>query len=88
MHKTGAMRDVTFKKGDKVRTDDGYMGEILFVDTDGIEAQVALERITVRLRTETLQIFDKDDTAAAALDEARRKRPAPKRKLAPRGAKK
>ena len=78
---------MTFKKGDKVRTDDGYMGEILFIDSDGIEAQVALERVTVRLRIETLQTFDKDDTAAAALDEVRRKRPAPKRKRAPRGVK-
>ncbi len=34
---------MTFKKGDKVRTDDGFMGEILFIDNDGIEAQVALE---------------------------------------------
>ena len=41
----------------------------------------------MRLRTETLQTFDKDDTAAAALDEARSKRPAPKRKRAPRGVK-
>ena len=77
-----------FKKGDKVRTDDGYMGEILFIDTDGIEAQVALERITVRLRTETLHTFDENDTAAADLDKARSKRPAPKAKGAKRSAKK
>ena len=79
---------MTFKKGDKVRTDDGYMGEILFIDNDGIEAQVALEHITVKLRTETLQSFDENDTAAADLDKARRKRPASKAKGAKRSAKK
>ena len=41
---------MTFKKGDKVRTDDGYMGEILFIDNYSIEAQVALEQVTVRLQ--------------------------------------
>ena len=76
-----------FKKGDKVRTDDGYMGEILFIDNDGIEAQVALERVTVRLRTETLHTFDENDTAAADLDKARSKRPARKAKGAKRSAK-
>ena len=30
-----------FKKGDKIRTEDGYMGEILFIDNNGIEAQAA-----------------------------------------------
>ncbi len=79
---------MTFKKGDKVRTDDGYMGEILFIDNDGIEAQVALERVSVRLRTETLQKFDKNDTAAAELDKARTMRPALKAKRATRSAKK
>ena len=69
-----------FKKGDKVRTDDGYMGEILFIDNDGIEAQVALERVTVRLRTETLKRFDENDTAAADLDKARNKRPVSQRR--------
>jgi preprotein translocase subunit YajC len=77
-----------FKKGDKVRTDDGYMGEILFIDNDGIEAQVALERVSVKLRTETLQKFDENDTAAAELDKARAQRPASKAKRATRSAKK
>jgi preprotein translocase subunit YajC len=76
-----------FKKGDKVRTDDGYMGEILFIDNDGIEAQVALEQATVRLRIETLQKFDENDIAAAELDKARGKRPA-KAKGTGRNAKK
>jgi hypothetical protein len=78
---------MTFKKGDKVRTDDGYMGEILFIDNDGIEAQVALERGTIRLRTETLQLFDENDTAAADLDKARSKRPTSKAKRTARSAK-
>lgn len=49
---------MTFKKGDKVRTEDGHAGEILFVDKDGLEAQVALERISVKIRTDTLTMFD------------------------------
>ncbi len=77
-----------FKKGDKVRTDEGYMGEILFIDSDGIEAQVALDRVTVKLRTETLHTFDENDTAAADLDKERSKRPARKAKGAKRSAKK
>lgn len=56
---------MTFKKGDKVRTDDGYMGEILFIDNDGVEAQVALEQVTMRLRTDTLRVFDEKDDADA-----------------------
>ena len=79
---------MTFKKGDKVRTDDGYMGEILFIDNDGIEAQVALERVSLRLRTDTLRKFDENDSAAAELDKARSKRPASKAKRAKRSAKK
>jgi preprotein translocase subunit YajC len=79
---------MTFKKGDKVRTDDGYVGEILFIDYDGIEAQVALERVSIKLRTDTLQKFDENDTAAAELDKARTKRPASKAKRAARSAKK
>ena len=54
---------MTFKKGDRVRTEDGHMGEILFVDNDGVEAQVALERVTMRLRTDTLRVFDEKDDA-------------------------
>ena len=49
---------MNFKKGDKVRTDDGQAGEILFIDGDGVEAQVALARTSVKLRTETLEMFD------------------------------
>lgn len=47
-----------FKKGDKVRTEDGRAGEILFVDRNGLEAQVALERVSMKIRTETLAMFD------------------------------
>lgn len=49
---------ITFKKGDKVRTEDGHAGEILFVDRDGHEAQVALARVSVKIRTESLTMFD------------------------------
>lgn len=49
---------MTFKKGDKVCTEDGHAGEILFVDKGGLEAQVALERISLKIRTETLTMFD------------------------------
>jgi preprotein translocase subunit YajC len=62
--------DMVFKRGDKVRTDEGQMGEILFVDNDGVVAQVALERSTVRLRTDTLRVFDEKDDAAADLNTA------------------
>ena len=51
---------MTFKKGDKVRTDDGQAGEILFIDRGGLEAQVALARTSVKLRTETLELFESD----------------------------
>ncbi len=74
---------MTFKKGDKVRTDDGHMGEILFIDNDGIEAQVALENSTVKLRIETLRVFDEKDNEAAELNLA-----ATKPKRASRAAKK
>lgn len=43
------------KKGDRVRTDEGLIGEILFVDRDGVEAQVAFERTSIKMRTETLE---------------------------------
>jgi hypothetical protein len=59
----GRLSPMTFKKGDRVRTEDGHMGEILFVDNDGVEAQVALERVTMRLRTDTLRVFDEKDDA-------------------------
>jgi hypothetical protein len=50
--------NMTFKKGDKVRTDDGQAGEILFIDRGGLEAQVALARTSVKLRTDTLELFE------------------------------
>ncbi len=74
---------MTFKRGDKVRTDDGHMGQILFVDNDGVEAQVALERTTVRLRTDTLRVFDEKDDAAADVNRP----PASKAKRAGRRSK-
>jgi preprotein translocase subunit YajC len=46
---------MTFKKGDQVRTDDGSIGEILFIDRDGVEAQVALAQVSMKLRTESLE---------------------------------
>jgi preprotein translocase subunit YajC len=49
---------MTFKKGDKVRTEDGHAGEILFVDRNGLEAQVALERVSVKICTDTLTLID------------------------------
>jgi hypothetical protein len=49
---------MTFKKGDKIQTDDGRAGEILFVDKDGLSAQVALEHVSMKIRTETLRIFE------------------------------
>jgi preprotein translocase subunit YajC len=58
---------MTFKKGDKVRTEDGLAGEILFVDKGGVEAQVALERISIKMRTDTLRKFvDEDEPAPTA----------------------
>ena len=35
---------MTFKKGEQVLTEDGEVGEILFVDRGGLEAQVALNK--------------------------------------------
>ncbi|MBA3480549.1 MAG: hypothetical protein H0T51_01930 [Pirellulales bacterium] len=49
---------MTFKKGDQVRTEDGAIGQILFIDKNGVEAQVALERISIKLRTDTLCKFE------------------------------
>jgi hypothetical protein len=49
---------MTFKKGDQVRTEDGDVGQILFIDKSGLEAQVALERISIKLRMDTLQKFE------------------------------
>lgn len=52
------MSTLTFKKGEKVRTDDGQMGEILFIDSNGQEAQVALERVSKKLRIDSLRKFE------------------------------
>jgi hypothetical protein len=56
---------MTFKKGDQVRTDDGQVGEILFIDRGGDEAQVALARISIKLRTDTLEKVGDDDAKMA-----------------------
>jgi hypothetical protein len=64
---------MTFKKGDQVRTDDGSIGEILFIDRDGVEAQVALARISVKLRTESLEKVGAE-SGLAALPKAAKKR--------------
>ena len=57
---------MTFKKGDQIRTEDGDVGQILFIDKDGVEAQVALERISIKLRTDTLRKFAAEDAVAPA----------------------
>jgi len=56
---------MTFKKGDKVRTEDGSAGEILFVDKGGLEAQVALEHLSIKIRTDTLEMFDSAKASAS-----------------------
>jgi preprotein translocase subunit YajC len=66
MHSDHETLKMTFKKGDKVRTEDGHAGEILFVDKDGQEAQVALERISIKLRTDSLRKFEANDALAPA----------------------
>jgi preprotein translocase subunit YajC len=58
---------MTFKKGDQVRTDDGLIGQILFIDRDGVEAQVALERLSIKLRTDTLEKVTKDAPPVVAV---------------------
>ena len=68
-----------FKKGDKVRTEDGHAGEILFVDNGGLEAQVALARSTVKLRTDALELFDAPPPAKRTAKPAARKRAVPSR---------
>lgn len=49
---------MTFKKGEQVLTEDGEVGEILFVDRGGLEAQVALKLVSAKLRTDSLKKFD------------------------------
>jgi hypothetical protein len=60
-------RQMTFKKGDKIQTDDGRAGEILFVDKDGLSAQVALEHVSMKIRTESLRIFEADFALAPGI---------------------
>jgi preprotein translocase subunit YajC len=69
---------MTFKKGDQVRTDEGQIGQILFIDRDGVEAQVALERLSIKLRTDTLEKVNGSapPVAPAAAVKAPRKRKA------------
>ena len=57
---------MTFKKGDQVRTEDGDVGQILFIDKSGLEAQVALERISIKLRMDTLQKFEVESVTKPA----------------------
>ena len=49
---------MTFKKGDKVLTEEGDVGEILFIDGNGLEAQVALTRVNAKLRIDSLRKFE------------------------------
>lgn len=49
---------MVFKKGEKVLTEDGEIGEILFIDRGGLEAQVALPRISTKIRTDSLKKFE------------------------------
>ena len=68
---------MTFKKGDRIRTEDGHAGEILFVDKDGLEAQVALERVSMKIRTDTLRVFVPQlALAPAAVPGGAKRRPA------------
>jgi preprotein translocase subunit YajC len=55
---------MTLKKGDRVQTEDGDVGEILFVDKGGLEAQVALERISLKIRTDSLVKLSSQEKSA------------------------
>jgi hypothetical protein len=57
---------MTFKKGEKVQTEDGQMGEILFIDKNGLEAQVALAHVSMKMRTDTLRRFDSESVKPVA----------------------
>jgi hypothetical protein len=70
---------MTYKKGDRVRDEDGQAGEILFVDKGGLEAQVAFHRVTLKLRTESLSKMAPDEPMALAAAPAKPPRPAAKR---------
>lgn len=56
---------MTFKKGDRVRNEDGEAGEILFLDKDGLEAQVAFQRFTLKVRSESLVQMAPDELMPA-----------------------
>ena len=57
---------MTLKKGDRVQTEDGDVGEVLFVDKGGLEAQVALPRVSVKIRTDTLVKLAADEQPVPA----------------------
>lgn len=57
---------MAFKKGDNVRTEDGQPGVILFVDKNGEEAQVALARISLKIRTDSLEAVKAADLMPSA----------------------
>jgi hypothetical protein len=67
---------MAFKKGDRIQTEDGQEGEILFVDKGGEEAQVALRRVSLKVRTESLRLFDPDsaERPLAVADEPKKRR--------------
>ena len=58
---------MTFKKGEKIQTEDGQVGEILFIDKNGLEAQVALAHVSMKVRTDTLRKFESDATVKSAV---------------------
>jgi hypothetical protein len=78
---------MTLKKGDRVQTEDGDVGEILFVDKGGVEAQVALARISLKVRTETLVKLSPEDRPVQVAAAPKAASPAPKRVRARRSAK-
>ncbi len=77
---------MAFKKGDNVRTEDGQTGVILFVDKNGLEAQVALARVSIKMRTESLEPLKAADAVVATTLQAGPGRPQNKRR-APRAPK-
>jgi hypothetical protein len=70
---------MTFKKGEKVQTEDGEMGEILFIDKNGLEAQVALAHMSMKMRTDTLRRFDSESATKPVARPAAAKAPSAKR---------
>jgi hypothetical protein len=52
---------MTFKRGDRVRNENGEAGEILYVDRDGLEAQVAFQRVTLKMRSDSLDKMSPDE---------------------------